>query len=145
MRSFLLLSIVLLSAAAAACTDARKSATGFHLPDGDVAKGRTVFVELRCHSCHEVAGVAFAAPVADPPVPVVLGGIVPQARSDGELVAAIIDPSHRLTGHHPKTGVRSGTLSRMGDFSEAMTARQLIDLVAFLQSTYDVQPPVAGP
>jgi hypothetical protein len=89
--------------------------------------------------------VAFAAPVADPPVPVVLGGVVSQARSDGDLVAAIIDPSYRLTGHHPTTSVRSGALSRMGDFSEAMTARQLIDLVAFLQSTYDVQPPVAGP
>jgi hypothetical protein len=30
----------------------------------------------------------------------------------------------------------------MGDYSEAMTVRQLIDLVAFLQSRYEVQPPL---
>jgi hypothetical protein len=29
----------------------------------------------------------------------------------------------------------------MGDFSEALTVRQLVDIVAFLQSTYEVQPP----
>jgi hypothetical protein len=29
----------------------------------------------------------------------------------------------------------------MGDFTEAMTARELIDLVAFLQSRYTVVPP----
>jgi hypothetical protein len=35
----------------------------------------------------------------------------------------------------------------MGDFSETMTVRQLVDLVAFLQSRYEVRPPdvVAGP
>jgi hypothetical protein len=29
----------------------------------------------------------------------------------------------------------------MGDFADAMTVRQLIDLVAFLQAHYEVVPP----
>jgi hypothetical protein len=84
----------------------------------------------------------FPAPTAEPAVPVHLGGVVPAVRTDGELVTAIINPSHRLTGTRDRRMVESGGLSRMGDFTEAMTVRQLVDLVAFLQSEYDVQPPV---
>lgn len=36
--------------------------------------------------------------------------------------------------------VAQGRLSRMGDYSEAMTVRELVDLVAFLQSRYRVVP-----
>jgi hypothetical protein len=131
----------------AGCAAGRKSSAGFHLPDGSVENGRAAFVELRCHGCHQVEGVDLPAPVADPPVPVVLGGVVAQARTDGELAGAIVDPSHRLAPQYPTRLVRAGTRSRMGDFSETMTVRQLVDLVAFLQSRYEVRPPdvVAGP
>jgi hypothetical protein len=79
-------------------------------------------------------------------VPIVLGGPVQQPRTDGELLTAIVNPSHRITGGHPAELVRVGTRSRMGDFGEAMTAQQLVDLVAFLQSKYVVVPmPPAGP
>jgi hypothetical protein len=124
----------------AGCSAGRKSASGFHLPDGDVERGRIAFSELRCHACHEVRGERFPAPVAEPPVAVRLGGIVFDPRADGELTAAIVDPSHRLSGDQAPALVRAGSLSRMGDFADAMTVRQLIDLVAFLQSTYEVRP-----
>jgi L-cysteine S-thiosulfotransferase len=137
------IAVVLIGAATCACTVGRKSAVGFHLPEGDIEKGRAAFAELRCHTCHYVHDVDFPAPVADPPVPVVLGGGVAAPRTDGYLVAAIIDPSHRVPGHYRAGTVRSGKLSRMGDYSETMTVRQLIDLVAFLQSTYEVLPPSA--
>jgi hypothetical protein len=57
-------------------------------------------------------------------------------------VAAIINPSHRITGGRDNPLVATGERSRMGDFGEVMTVRQLVDVVAFLQSRYDVQPPV---
>lgn len=139
------LHVVLTAALAlglAACAETRKSATGFHLPDGDVLRGQQVFVDLRCSSCHRVDGVELPAPVADPPVPVVLGGVVHHVRTDGELAAAIIDPSHRMAFGHRPTAMRAGNLSRMGDYSEQMTVRELIDLVAFLQSRYEVQEPM---
>jgi hypothetical protein len=37
--------------------------------------------------------------------------------------------------------VASGQLSRMGDFSESMSVRDLTDIVAFLQERYVVRPP----
>jgi hypothetical protein len=79
--------------------------------------------------------------VAQPPVPVVLGGTLRHPRTDAELVTAILHPSRDIvpTGSAGKT--QSGGLSRMGDFNEAMTVRQLIDLVAFMQSRYTVAKP----
>jgi hypothetical protein len=92
-----------------------------------------------------VEGVNVPEPVAEPPVPVVLGGEVYRPRTDGELVSAIINPSHRIVPVEPADLVRSGRLSRMGDFSESMSVRQLVDLVAFLQSTYVVVGPPPPP
>lgn len=133
--------MVALALGAAACAETRKSSAGFHLPDGDPQRGQQVFVDLKCHACHRVDGVALPAPVADPPVPVVLGGIVQNVRTDGELAAAIIDPSYHTASGYRLAEVRTGGLSRMGDFSEQMTVRELIDLVAFLQSRYTVREP----
>jgi hypothetical protein len=131
----------------AACTPSPRSAAGFRLPEGDVERGHAAFRDLRCHACHHVEGVEMPRPVAEPLVPVALGGDVFQPHTDGELVSAIVNPSHRVLARHPAELVRSGQLSRMGDFSESMSVRQLIDLVAFLQSTYTVvrpPPPALG-
>jgi hypothetical protein len=130
-----------LAFAAAACVQSRKSSAGFHLPDGDPQRGRQVFADLRCDACHRVDGVKLRDPVAHPPVPVVLGGVVGFPKTDGELAASIIDPSHRTAPGYRLAEVRSGGLSRMGDFSEQMTVRELTDLVAFLQSRYEVREP----
>jgi L-cysteine S-thiosulfotransferase len=124
----------------AGCVTSRKSTRGFHLPDGDPKAGEIVFTELRCHTCHEVVGAALPAPVADPPVPVVLGGVVSRPWTDAELMTAIVDPSYRLAYGHPKSLITSGTRSRMGDFRQSLTVQQLVDLVAFLQSKYEVEP-----
>jgi hypothetical protein len=133
-----LIAIALL---AIGCTPREKSAAGFRLPDGDAAAGREAFVALKCNSCHEVEGVDFPGPFADPIVPVRLGGDVAYARTDGELVTAIVNPSHRIASGHPTSLVQTGTHSRMGDFGDVMTVRQLIDIVAFLHDRYHVVPP----
>jgi hypothetical protein len=135
-------AVILLGAfAATSCGPAHKSSAGFHLPDGDPLAGKAAFVELKCNACHRVAGVDLPGPVADPAVPVVLGGRTPSTRTDGELVTAIVDPSHKLAPRGPRASLTSGSLSRMGDFSDAMTVRQLIDVVAFLQAHYEVVSP----
>lgn len=121
------------------CEAPYKSSRGFHLPDGDPERGRAAFVELRCHSCHAVAGADLPRPVADPPLPFSLAGRSTTVRTDGELAAAILDPSHRIDFASP-AGVQSGRLSRMGDFGEAMTTRQLADIVAFLHAQTIVEP-----
>ena len=130
---------------ALACTATSKSSAGFSLPNGDVARGQAAFVDLRCNGCHRVAGLDLGQPTATPPVPVVLGGEVPHVKTDGELVTSIIDPSHQIAKDFPPDLVKRAGGSRMPDYSDVMTVRQMVDLVAFLQSRYRVVRPGAAP
>ena len=127
----------------AACDAGPKSSLGFRLPDGDIDKGKATFLELKCHLCHTVAGVELPSPEVAPPVMVNLGGQVRNVRTYGELVTSIINPSHRLAKGYKKELIEVEGKSRMTDYTEVMTVRQMINLVAFLQSRYEVVlPPV---
>jgi sulfur-oxidizing protein SoxX len=122
------------------CNMAATSSQGFNLPDGDAEKGQKTFISLECTACHKVQGLDLPAPQTQGPVMVVLGGGVSRVKSYGELVTSIINPSHRLA-----RGFRMGEVGResespMAVYNDVMTVTQLIDLVAFLQSQYDVVP-----
>jgi L-cysteine S-thiosulfotransferase len=134
------LAAVLVFGALAGC-GGRHSAAGFRLPEnGDVGRGKAAFVELKCSNCHTVANVDLPAPTSLG-MPVPLGGTVHEVRTDGYLVTSIIHPSH-VVAQPPRTALLApAPESHMPDFSRDMTVRQLVDLVAFLQSTYKVVPP----
>ncbi len=123
------------------CEAAAKSSAGFRLPDGDPAGGRQVVLDMKCHACHQVDGGGFPAPTAEPPVPILLGGSVPYTKTDGELVTAIINPSHKIAPALRTEQVKSGDASRMPDYGDHLTVRQMVDLVAFLQTRYTVIRP----
>jgi mono/diheme cytochrome c family protein len=76
------------------CAAPERSSTGFRLPEGEVAAGKAAFLELQCNACHQVKGMDLPGPVADPPVPVVLGGTVDYQPTDGRFVTSIVNPSH---------------------------------------------------
>ncbi len=139
MRRLWLLGVALL-AAFAACLAKPEPSVGFRLPDGDPARGQEAFVQLKCYACHRVVGLELPEPVVEPPVPVDLGGEIPKAYTSGELMTSIINPSHKIVPGHEPESVRRGNGSRMADLSEAMTVQQMIDLVAFLRSRYEVVP-----
>lgn len=127
------------------CGTGEKSSSGFRLPDGDVARGKATFVELKCSDCHQIAGVELPALAAETKVPVILGGDFFYPRSDGELVTAIINPSHRLARGYPRQAVESAGKSKMREYNDSLTIRQLADLVAFLHAQYRVvAPPTAN-
>ena len=131
-----------------ACDSGPRSPIGFRLPEGDVGKGRAAFVELQCNSCHTVDEVDLPDPVVipTPSALVVLGGQVFEIRTDGYLVTSIINPSHKLARGFDQEQITTTTgESRMPDYSDIMTVRQLIDLVAFLQSRYTVVPVPQSP
>jgi hypothetical protein len=128
LRVLILVSTVV---AAAACGPEGGRIATLYLPDGDPTMGRSAFVEMRCYVCHAVVGDTFPEPHATPPVPVALGRNVGMM-SRGAITEAIIAPSHRIP--EGIESVRRGELSRMGDYSEAMTVRQLIDIVAYLET-----------
>lgn len=121
--------------AAVTATGARAAtaAPAFVLPQGNPAAGHDVLAKMSCYSCHEVVGGDFPAPVADPPVPVKIDATV-AAKSPEQIAESIIAPSHRFPRGVP--GIDSDGLSRMGDYSEAMTVRELIDLVAYIRSLH---------
>lgn len=96
-------------------------------------------MDLGCHSCHAVAGVDLPKPTVQPPVPVALGGEVDAKLSDAYLVTSMIYPSYELAPY-PKDQITSGGVSRMPAYADKMTVRQMVDVVAFLQSRYIVRP-----
>jgi mono/diheme cytochrome c family protein len=130
--------VLLMMTLTVACTNA-KSAAGFRLPDGDVERGKAAFVELKCQTCHTVKGTEIPSPSKDYAYVrvVVLGGEIRRVKTYGELVTSIINPSHVLEPGNPKELNTKDNHTAMPDFNDSMTIRQLIDLVAFLQSRYE--------
>jgi L-cysteine S-thiosulfotransferase len=133
-------------ASLAGCAGDARSGHGFRLPDGDAEAGRRAFVELRCHVCHTAPGVD-AKFEGTPATDVPLGGPVTRVQSYGELVTAIINPSHRIVLKVPQAPASPSEPSPMefARLNDHLTVQQLIDLVAFLQSTYQVVAPTYNP
>lgn len=128
-----------LAAAGPGCSPGRYSASGLHLPmDGNVERGKAAFVELGCNSCHKVDGVDLPGPTVVPPVPVRLGGQTSRRVSDGYMITAMFSPNYHLAPHE-KGEIATGGQSRMPAFTEKMTVRQMVDIVAFMQSRYTVR------
>lgn len=94
--------LVVLADILVGCAPPEKSAAGFRLPDGDPEQGREVFVEMKCNARHTVKGLDLPAPVAEPLVPVPLGGVVDYRPTDGRFVTAIINPSHEIAPGLPE-------------------------------------------
>ena len=115
----------------------QKSARGFRLPDGNIDKGREAFLALKCNACHTVAGENFPAPGQ---FHIPLGGETARIRTYGELVTSVINPSHGISARY-REELRKAKESPMIDFNETMTVAQLIDLVAYLQSRYELIVP----
>jgi mono/diheme cytochrome c family protein len=103
----------------------------FTLPKGDPKKGREVFTKLECYSCHEVRGEKFPAPTER-------GKLGPELSQMGPLheaeffAEAVMNPSavvEKGKGYHAADGS-----SKMPEFNDAMTVRELVDLVAYLRA-----------
>jgi hypothetical protein len=135
---------LLLLCAASGCGP--KAATGFRLPDGNSDRGREAFVELRCNACHQVEGIELPFQGTGA-ASVTLGGPTTWVKTYGELTTAIVNPSHRITRRYPadQVAIEGESLMSSVYLNEKMTVQQLIDLVAFLQGSYEVVPPPVEP
>ncbi len=107
-------------------------ANGFFLPDGNPEAGKKAFTRLKCTSCHWVQNeVDLSQPVTQKIGPM-LGG--KQAKySAGWIANSLISPSHAIVWDSDGQAENS-ELSRMGDFTETMTVREMIDIVAYIRS-----------
>lgn len=126
----------LASLALVGCGPGPKSSRGFRLPDGNVAAGQAAFVALSCDTCHTVEGIELPARPEEREIEMHVGGKVLRVSSYGELVTAIAIPPRDIASSYGEKNSTSDGSSPMADFNGVMTVQQLIDLVAFLQSTY---------
>ena len=121
--------------------DAMMSEKGFRLPDGDAVAGRETFLSLQCHECHTLNGEELPGIPGQEPPYVELGGAVTKVKTYGELVTAIINPSHKLARGYAAEVVSVDGESRMPVYNDVMTVKELNDIVMFLQPHYDVVVP----
>ncbi|NVK58145.1 MAG: cytochrome C [Alteromonadaceae bacterium] len=123
------------------CQPAADSAKGFSLPDGDASAGKAAFMQYGCVNCHVVEGIE---PRPDDSYsllrPVKLGGSDAGVRTYGQLVTSVINPSHKLAPRYPVSMVTDSQGSKMPNINDSLTVTDLINLVAFLQPKYDVEP-----
>lgn len=127
------------------CKDPSENmAKGFRLPDGNIEKGQTAFIEMKCHQCHTVAGASLPSPDTPSQISFELGGEVRKVKSYGELVTSIIQPQHVVSPEYLDKLAKDkheAAVSPMPTFNDRMTITQLTDVVTFLHSHYQKAPP----
>ena len=140
-RKTVLMIAAVASLALGGCGADRMSEKGFSLPEGDADRGREAFLYMHCHECHTIAGIDLPRiELADPPF-VELGGSVTKVKTYGELVTAIINPSHRLAKGYALDVIANDGESKMPVYNGFMTVQELIDIVTYLQPHYEVFVP----
>jgi cytochrome c2 len=120
--------------------------TGFHLPEGDAARGREAFIALHCQSCHFVEDEE--PPLSGPQAgSVALGGDTARVRTYGDLVTSIVNPSHEVAREYIANERNRNPASPMAAayLNDVVTVQELVDIVAFLQDAYNVVPPPIRP
>lgn len=104
----------------------------FLLPTGNPAEGKKVYAALECYSCHEIKGEHFPQHAKSP------GNVGPELTGLGRshsaeyIAEAILNPNRVIIEGPGHTGPDG--LSKMPDYNDSLTLRQLIDLVAYLKS-----------
>ena len=134
------LKCLLVAGCMAMLTGCEGEGRGFRLPEGDVDAGRATFVSLGCNDCHHIASIDRAAD-SNTNLTLRLGGIVTKVKTYGELVTSIINPSHKIARPYPPQPVEVDGNSAMRAYNDIMTVQQLVDLVTFLESEYELLPP----
>ena len=114
-------------------------ARGFALPEGDIEKGKVTYKRLACIECHSIPNIEWKGGKDN--LKIHLGGEVTSLKTYGGLVTSVINPSHKVASFYNQKTSTEGGLSKMKNYNEVMTVQELIDLVTFLQSKYQVVSP----
>ena len=137
-----MIKLIVISVAFVLLSGCEPQSRGFNLPPGDTAQGEATFILMQCNNCHSIKdSIPWSGETLEQKLNVVLGGPTTQVKTYGDLVTSIIHPSHKLSrGNTPATVNEIGE-SRMRNYNDVMSVQELIDLVAFLQSKYEIWVP----
>jgi hypothetical protein len=135
-----MLAVLGLPLLVAGCASA--SLFGFPVEEGDLAAGRQAFIDHRCHQCHSIADERLPALAgADRPI-LELGGPTTVVRSYDDLTTSIINPNHAISERYRDQQLLRAEIPLESPMPmpniDTMTVRQLIDIVAFLDSKYQL-------
>lgn len=122
------------------CEQGADSPRGFSLPQGDVDLGAKVLTKYQCLACHHIEGIEQAPTINNPDLNVRLGGEATRVKTYAELVTSVINPSHKLALGYPRSATSVAGESKMKNYNDVMTVTELVNLVAFLQSHYELVP-----
>lgn len=107
----------------------------FTLPTGDPSEGRKLFVEMECYKFHEVKsekfpGVAEGEKGVGPELSQMAGMHPPEFFAESIINPnAVIDPKAKDLSYVGEDGK-----SKMPDYSDTLTIKQVTDLAAYLVS-----------
>jgi mono/diheme cytochrome c family protein len=139
-KTVLILLGATLAAPIAGC--ASSAIFGFPANEGDVAAGRQAFIDHHCHQCHSIADERMP-PLAGADRPILeLGGPTTIVRSYADLTTSIINPNHAISERYRDQLLLRTELPLDSPMPtpnlDTMTVRQLLDIVAFLDSKYEL-------
>ena len=140
MKYLLLVSLITVSISLISCDSGPDSPRGFSFPIGDIVKGEAVLLKYQCLACHKIEGVDQDKKINNPELNVRLGGMTSKVTTYAELVTSVINPSHKLVQGYPIAAVTIEGKSKMTNFNDLMTVTELVDLVTFLETQYELVP-----
>ncbi|MDF1657778.1 MAG: c-type cytochrome [Verrucomicrobiales bacterium] len=112
----------------------------FRFPGGEVEAGQKAFVSLNCVKCHTVAEANLAEPKGKRVLELELGAHPRFVKGYEDLIRAIVNPKHVVSEQYrsilTEPELSGGIEALMPDLTQDMSARQLVDLVAFLDQAY---------
>ena len=149
MKKNMLISLLIFISVISACGQNQHAQREFTLPKGSAENGKLLFKEYQCIQCHTIPGTEYASgewrPAENVGISVQLGGDKSQIKTYGDLVTAIINPSHRIAkGYSKEQVVDKGETpgedeSKMPVYNAIMTIDDLVDIVSFLEKQYTLQ------
>lgn len=140
MKNTVLLTSCILGIVSLSFSQDKDEKKGFRFPGGDGEAGRTAFISLNCVQCHTVKNVLTDEPKGKRRLQLELGAEQRFVKTYEDIITAITNPKHVITEQYreilSRAELAGGIEPLMPDLTEDMSARQLIDLVVFLDQAY---------
>jgi len=123
------------------CDLGPESPSGFSLPQGDIEDGKRVLLMYQCLACHRINGLEPPADlINNPEISVLLGGKSTKVKTYADLLTSIINPSHKFARGYKLDDIQVDGVSKMTNYNDVITVTELINLVTYLQSNYELIP-----
>ena len=120
--------------------DPATKGAGYRFPGGDGVAGRESFIGLNCVQCHSINKVELPDPKGNRRLELTLANEIRFVKNYEDLITAITNPRHVVTEQYrailSKAEIQGSIEPLMPDLTNDLSARQLMDIVAFLDKVY---------